>query len=498
MHLQTPLMIQDPDTGLPIDIFQIVFEKSPGSLLLKADSPIFTIAAASDAYLDVTSVKRNDVIGKSFFEVFPDDAGDQSDPNIARNVFNKVAVTGQKIEIPIYRYDVKKGDECETRYWSCSNTPISHGDRVAYILNTIVDITEEVRAKDFAIESENRLRIATEATGLATWDLDISTSTFFSSPQLATLFGHPAGTSIGLAQIRAQVDEDDMRNIVLHAFNEAMVTGTYRYEVRVYWPDDSLHWIKTQGTVLFDTDGKPERLLGTIIDVTETKRDEIRKNDFIAMASHELKTPLTSLKAYIQLLASKTVSLADPFITGTLTKANNQVNKMTTLIHGFLDLSKMEPGKIQIKPHVFDISQLIKEVIAETINLGGNHKIIYDGAVAVAINADKEKIGQVLSNFLSNAIKYSPKDSVIHVKSVVVDGFLQTSVKDEGLGIKEKDQEKLFQRFYRVQNEHMKNISGFGIGLYLASEIVQRHKGKIWVESSYGKGSTFFFSLPLD
>ena len=106
-------------------------------------------------------------------------------------------------------------------------------------------------------------------------------------------------------------------------------------------------------------------------------------------------------------------------------------------------------------------------------------------------------IEQVISNFLSNAIKYSNKGSRITIKSERTGGNIQVSVTDEGIGIKPKDQEKLFQRFYRVENKRMKNISGFGIGLYLASEIIQRHKGKVWVESEEDEGSTFYFSLPL-
>jgi len=104
----------------------------------------------------------------------------------------------------------------------------------------------------------------------------------------------------------------------------------------------------------------------------------------------------------------------------------------------------------------------------------------------------------VLNNFLSNAVKYSPKDSTISITTKTCDNEIQVSVSDNGIGIKLKDQEKLFQRFYRVDNDEIKNISGFGIGLYLASEIIQRHKGKIWVNSEENKGSTFSFSLPIE
>ncbi len=296
--------------------------------------------------------------------------------------------------------------------------------------------------------------------------------------------------------VRVQVHPEDMENIVVKAYYESMVTGTYFYEVRIYWPDGSLHWVRTKGMVLFNKDKEPVRMLGTIVDITESKRDEIRKSDFIAMASHELKTPLTSLKAYLQLLESKLNGISDPFIKTAVVKCGNQVNKMTALIHGFLDISKLEPGKLQLKREIFDINKLIRDSVAESRLLNNTHVLIFDNHCEVSGDADREKIGQVISNLISNSIKYSAKGSDIFLHCEVLENDILVSVKDEGIGIKIKDQEKVFQRFYRAEDEDMRNITGFGIGLYLSSEIIQRHKGKIWVESEEGKGSTFYFSLP--
>lgn len=485
---------------LPENIFQTVFEKSPGSLLVRANLPRFTIIAASDTYLAITASSREFIIGKGFFEVFPEDESKLGNDVNARNVFTKVIETRQKIDVPTYRYDVYDplSEKYEIKYWSCSNTPILGADNsVAYILNTVIDITGEVKAKEEAIESEHRFRLATDAAALATWDLNLTDESFIYSPRLAEIFGHPPGNGMALGEIRSQVNADDMQNIVIKAFHESLITGKYLYEVRIYWADGSLHWIKTQGIVLRDENGRPERLLGTILDITETKRDEIRKNDFIAMASHELKTPLTSIKAYIQLVTQKLASSNDSFIINALLKVNQQVNKMTDLIHGFLDLSKIEPGKLQLKVQDFDINQLIKDAIAESNTTSTGHRIKFDGEETIIIKADKEKIEQVVNNFLSNAIKYSGKGNEISISIKKTGGNLQVAVADKGIGINPKDQQKIFQRFYRVENTGMKNISGFGIGLYLSSEIILRHNGKIWVESEEGKGSTFYFSLPL-
>ncbi|MGZ3778117.1 MAG: sensor histidine kinase, partial [Mucilaginibacter sp.] len=310
--------------------------------------------------------------------------------------------------------------------------------------------------------------------------------------------GHPPDFNISLSSIRNQVHPDDMQNIIIKSYHEALTTGNYAYEARISWPDESLHWIRVKGVVLYDDNKKPYRMLGTIVDITENKRDEIRKNDFIAMASHELKTPLTSLKAYIQLLETKLSGASDPFVKTALSKSINQVNKMTALVHSFLDLSRLEPGQLQLKRSVFDINKLVEECVNDSRMISGTHALVFSAIAVCNVNADREKIGQVVSNFISNAIKYSPKGSTVTIKAEVGDhNCVEVSVTDQGIGIKPKDQEKIFQRFYRVDDSDKKHISGFGIGLYLSNEIIQRHKGKIWVKSTSSKGSTFFFSLPI-
>jgi len=483
---------------LPDDIFKIVFEKSPGSLLLKGDAPLFTIVAASDAYLEVTSSTRKAIVGKGFFEAFPEDKTLSDDTN-ARVVFTRVVNTRQKIDVPAYRFDVfnPATKTYAERHWSCCNTPIldNNGD-VAYILNTVVDITQEVRAREASTENENRLLLATEAAAMATWDLGLREQTFVCSPRMNEIFGHAPDASLTHLELRQQVDADDMRNVVVPAYFRALETGNYIYEVRIYLPDGTLRWIKTQGIVVYDDKKEPVRMLGTVIDITDTKRDEIRKNDFIAMASHELKTPLTSIKAYIQILTKRLIPFNDGFVNITLQKAGNQVIKMTDLIHSFLDLSRLESGKLQLKLGVFDMNELVAETIAETQLLSPGHPIEFEPGRQLFVKADAEKIGQVIGNLLSNALKYSDKESVITVTCTNENNNVKVLVTDKGIGIKAKDQERLFQRFYRVESDKMKNISGFGIGLYLSSEIIQRHKGSIGVQSEEGRGATFYFTLP--
>jgi PAS domain S-box-containing protein len=232
-------------------------------------------------------------------------------------------------------------------------------------------------------------------------------------------------------------------------------------------------------------------------DISEKKQDELRKSDFIGMVSHELKTPLTSLTALIQVLGQKLQKTDDGFVPSALDKANLQVKKMGNMINGFLNVSRLESGKIIIDKLEFDLEELIDEIVSEMELTVSSHQILFERCNNLSINADRDKIGSVISNLISNAVKYSPKGKIITLKCEVVENSAVVSVEDEGMGIKAQDIDKLFERYYRVDTNHTRHISGFGIGLYLSAEIIQRHDGRIWVESESGVGSTFYFSLPL-
>ncbi len=224
-------------------------------------------------------------------------------------------------------------------------------------------------------------------------------------------------------------------------------------------------------------------------------KEEQQKHDFISMVSHELKTPLTSINAYIQLMQSK--SSSDQFMVNTLDKVQLQVRKMSTMINSFLNVARLESGEIHLTKTNFDLDQVIIDAISDARFIYSSNLIDFTTDGPKIAHADKEKLTSVVSNLISNAIKYSDHGSTIAVQSEIAGDNIQVSVTDNGIGIKENDLEKLFDRFYRVESTQTKTISGFGIGLYLSAEIIHRHKGKIWAESTYGAGSTFYFTLPL-
>lgn len=233
-------------------------------------------------------------------------------------------------------------------------------------------------------------------------------------------------------------------------------------------------------------------------DITERKLDEVRKNDFIGMASHELKTPLTSLHAILQVTNAKLKNNGDKYLANAMDKANVQVKRMTRMINGFLNVSRLESGKIIIEKKSFDLAQLITEIMEETRLTVSTHVITVTGTGPAVISADRDKISSVLSNLISNAIKYSAAGSTVQINYKLNKDTISVSVKDQGIGISTQHLDKIFERYYRVEASQMQHISGFGIGLYLSAEIVKRHHGKIWVESNPGQGSVFWFLLPVD
>ncbi len=225
--------------------------------------------------------------------------------------------------------------------------------------------------------------------------------------------------------------------------------------------------------------------------------DEIRKNDFIGMVSHELKTPLTSLTLGVQILERFLNDDVDPFVATTINKAGLQVKKMNGLINGFLNVSRLESSKLEIVKQDFDLNELIRDTIDESITTAEINKIHFEHDGAISVLADKDKIASVISNLLSNAIKYSSSETNIDIQCWTKEGKAFVAVKDKGLGIKTDDLGKIFERYFRVEDHAKKFISGFGIGLYLCSEIIKMHNGKISVESTLGEGSTFWFYIPV-
>jgi len=233
--------------------------------------------------------------------------------------------------------------------------------------------------------------------------------------------------------------------------------------------------------------------------VSERRGLEERKDDFISMASHELRTPVTSIKLYSQIVKTKLDEKKPLAAKKFMLKLDDQLSKLTALMLDLLDISRMQSGKIQIQETIFNLNQLIQETVESLQRTTENHALIIKGKFAHDITGDRERIYQVLVNLITNAIKYSPKGGKIFIHCKNLDNYVQISVEDSGVGIDKNHLQRIFEKLYRAPSTQKESsVPGLGIGLYVSSEIVKMHKGKIWAKSNKNKkGATFYFTLPL-
>jgi signal transduction histidine kinase len=231
--------------------------------------------------------------------------------------------------------------------------------------------------------------------------------------------------------------------------------------------------------------------------MAERRELEQHKDEFIVMASHELKTPVASLKAYAQFLQRRYAKAGDEESARLLMKMDAQVNKLTSLIDDLLDVARIKERKLQFHEAYFSFDELVDEIIEEVQRVTAKHKILREGLAKKTVYGDKDRIGQVITNFLSNAITYSADSTEIMVKTSATNQRVTLAVQDFGLGIAKEKQPYVFERFYRVAGTTERTHPGLGIGLYVSREIIKRQGGSIWVKSEKGKGSTFGFTLPL-
>jgi two-component system, LuxR family, sensor kinase FixL len=219
-----------------------------------------------------------------------------------------------------------------------------------------------------------------------------------------------------------------------------------------------------------------------------------KKDQFLSMASHELKTPLTSLKAYIQIL-ERNISSGTALPLQFLGKASEYITKLENLISDLLDVSKIKADKVTYNIEEFQFDHFLTETVESLRYTSSTHRIILEENVSATCRGDKMRIEQVIQNLVSNAIKFSPAAGEITIGSRLRNNEIEVYVSDQGIGISPDKLNNVFDRFYRVDDNEMK-FPGLGIGLFISRDIIERHKGQLWVESEPGKGSTFYFSLP--
>jgi len=379
----------------------------------------------------------------------------------------------------------------------------AEGEFLGFI-SACMDIDDQKRFREKILESELLFKTISNASPAALWMTNEVEENIFVSDTWLKWTGKNSQEVMSRSWMESVSVED--REPMATEFKECFQQRkNFKREFRFTRHDGETRWGLTEGYPFYDLQGEFSGFAGSITDITELKKLEQRKDDFIKMASHELKTPITSINGYVQLMLNifneadeQRLRSSKQTIKSSLNTISKQVVKLTRLISELLDLSRIESGKLELHKTAFDLGALVEETVQDIRQTASKHAVILHNDFEGKVFADKDRIAQVLVNLLTNAIKYSPDSDSIEV---FVDNNKDSAivkVKDYGIGIDSKDQLRIFERFYRAEGKSEQTFPGFGIGLFIASEIVQRHNGSLSVKSEKGKGSVFTVSIPIN
>lgn len=368
-------------------------------------------------------------------------------------------------------------------------------DHLKVIQCNIRDITERKRAEKALLENEEKFRSVAETAKDAIVSANSRGKIIYLNKGAEMIFGYTVSEAVDKPLTILMPKQ--LRESHLSGFSRFLTTG----KPHAIGKTIEMTGIKKNGdefpielSLANWTVGNENFFTAIIRDITERKNLDQRKDDFITIAGHELRTPVSAIKIINQILHDM---LADnPQVLEYLEKIDRQTTLQANLINDLLNVSKIQTGKLEIRRETFKPQDLVKEVVENMQKTVKTHKLIIRGNIHGKIFADREKIGQVLTNFCSNAIKFSPEGKKVIFKLNDSKKDIVVGVKDNGIGISKEHKNRVFERFYRVYGSGNKTFPGLGMGLYISYQIIKLHNGKTWFESKPGKGSTFYFSLP--
>ena len=422
--------------------------------------------------------KREDMLGKNIWEVFPHRVGDP-----VYQHYHTARATGQAVH-----FEQWFGPNlCTEQHVYPSEDGLSIYMR---------DITERKKSEEALRVSEERLRLLINHTPACVAMLDRELRWLCVSRRWLEGFHLTEQQVIGKKLFELFPNSPPHRR---EAYQRALQGEHCKSEEDIItYADGSTDWIRWEAIPWPDGHGGVGGIIIFHEIITERKTLEQRKDEFISLASHELKTPVTTLKGFAQLLLRRLKNQNDPHLLEPLNKMVAQLDKLTLLINDLLDISRIQAGKLTFREESFDLADLVQEVVENLQETMPTHRLLIQRSEPAPIYGDRERIGQVLINLLTNAVKYSPCAQEVLITLECAGSEAIVSVQDFGMGIPPDQLSRIFERFYQVSSvPRDKRLTGLGIGLYISHEIVQRHQGRFWVESEVGQGSTFHFTLPL-
>ncbi|WGQ10612.1 PAS domain-containing protein [Pedobacter gandavensis] len=440
--------------------------------------------------------KKSDIIGLPLMKVLPELKGQ---PFLG--ILDEVYTSGVAFNANEIGAILEHDGELKELFFNVVYQPVDGLDgNVSDILVVAVEVTEQVNSRKLVEKSEQHFRRLADLVPAKISNASPNGEVTFFNKQWLNYAG---------------MDFESLRDFGYHqmlhpaeivgfqaGLAEAAQKGVpHISEMRFKNTDGAYIWHLNVASPVLDEEGNITMWVGSTTDIQSLKAEEQRKSDFVSMLSHELRTPVTSIKGHVQLLlrllARETGSKFLEKLNSSLSRIDVLLVQLTGLIGDMLDLSRIDAGRMDLKMERFSVDGLVLEVV-EDFRLSHQDRFFnLDLGTGVEVTADRDRMSQVLINLISNAIKYSPSSDVVDISVLLTGNEVQVAIKDDGIGIEEKDQRKIFERFFRVEGQNEKYYSGFGIGLFLVHNIVSRHGGRITVESEPGKGAVFSIFLPV-
>ncbi|WP_262711511.1 ATP-binding protein [Mucilaginibacter corticis] len=477
------LRLQESETD-----FKRLVEQAPVAILVFR-GPDMVIDLVNQAMLEILG-KDASLIGKPLLEGLPEIKGAPAVDQLFHVFQTGEASDGNEAPVPI-----KTNGVVETRYFNFSYRPLLDKGKIIGVMDVAVEVTAQVLARKTLEANEQRLQSILDTMAEGVVIVNAAGQPTYANPMAQQIMG------ISEEQFKER-DYNDTKwhNERLdgtpllredHPMYVVMRTGqpVFDQEIAIVQSDQEKIYISINAAPLRD---------GGIIsftDVTSRRKQLQQKEDFISVASHELRTPVTSLKAALQLLDRMQGNIRPEVLAKLLGQANRSLNKLSDLITSLLNTNRISQGRFPVHKTTFAIGNLLRGCCQHILS-AGSHEIIQQGDLELQVTADEQQIDQVLVNLLNNAVKYAPQSRRIILQVEQQTHAVKISVTDQGPGIPADKVSHIFERYYQADRSGGE-LSGLGLGLYISAEIIEKHGGKIGVESKPGQGSSFWFTLPL-
>ena len=450
----------------------------------------YVIETINEPMVEMWDRKMQEVMNKPAFDVLTE-FREQGLKELLDQVYN----TGENIVVNEMLLNIKLNGALENIFVKFVYEPLREADgTITGVMALAHEITDQVIARKRIEESETLFKQLLDTMPQVAWTNTVEGEVTFYNQRWYDYTGL-SKQKVDVLGCTTIIHHDDLKNTLDRYHSILKTSEGGEFQVRGKRSDGTYRWHLIRLMPLKNENGNVKLWMGTATDIQELKLLQQQKDDFISIASHELKTPITTLKASLQLLNKLKDNPANLVVPKLIGQANKSLDKVIVLMDDLLNASIANEGQLHINKKLVTLSQIIEDCCPH-VRAEGIFNIKTEGDMDVKVYADAARIEQVVINFVNNAIKYAPGSKEIRIDIEKVDDMAKVSIIDKGPGIPPDKLLHLFDRFYRVDSSGSQ-YSGLGLGLYISSEIIKKHNGQIGVESELGKGSTFWFTLPV-